>query len=88
MPNNDRLSRNAGVRLWRVDVDAPIVGGGPLGDKLGRSGDKNWVDPLVGARCALPVAKDWTLISKADVGEFGVGGDFARQASLFTDWRF
>lgn len=85
---NDRWSTYAGLRLWTVDVDLQVIGGGPLGETLARSGDEDWVDPMVGVRYALPLGERWALVSKADVGGFGLGSDFAWQASLFADWRF
>lgn len=84
----ERLSTYAGVRLWTVDVDLQVIGGGPLGETLARSGDENWVDPLVGVRYVLPLGQQWSVVSKADVGGFGVGSDFAWQASVFADWHF
>jgi hypothetical protein len=85
---NDRWSTYAGFRLWSLDVDVEVVGGGPLGETLAGSGDESWVDPMVGVRYALPLGERWTLISKADIGGFGLGSDFAWQASAFADWRF
>jgi hypothetical protein len=84
----ERFSTYAGVRLWTVDVDLQVIGGGPLGQTLARSGDENWVDPLVGVRYVLPLGERWAVVSKADVGGFGIGSDFAWQASVFADWRF
>lgn len=43
---------------------------------------------MVGVRYVLPLGGNWTLISKADIGGFGIGSDFAWQASAFADWHF
>jgi hypothetical protein len=85
---NDRWSTYAGLRFWTVDVDLQVIGGGPLGETLARSGDEDWVDPMVGVRYVQPLGERWSLVSKADVGGFGLGSDFAWQASVFADWRF
>lgn len=84
----ERFSAYAGVRLWDIDLDLQVIGGGPLGETLARSGDENWVDPLVGVRYVLPLGQQWSLVSKADVGGFGIGSDVAWQASVFADWHF
>lgn len=83
-----RLSAYAGLRTWWLDMDVAVVGGGPLGETLAASRREDWVDPMVGLRYALPLGASWTLVGKADVGGFGIGSDFAWQASAFADWQF
>jgi hypothetical protein len=74
------------LRYWRLDVDLQVVGGGPLGETLARSGDEQWVDPVVGARYVVPLSQRWSLIAKGDIGGFGVGSDFSWQAVAFANW--
>lgn len=85
---SEQLSTYAGLRYWDLSVDLQVVGGGPLGETRARSADEDWVDPLVGLRYVWPLGERWSLIAKGDVGGFGIGSDFAWQASAFASWAF
>lgn len=85
---NERLSVYAGLRWWDLDTDLVVVGGGPLGETLAASKSEDWVDPVVGLRYLMPLGENWELVAKADVGGFGVGSDFAWQATAFAAWSF
>lgn len=80
----ERLALDAvgGMRYSKIDVDVDIdarLVGGPSGS-VGRSGDKDWVDPYLGLRLIFPVGGGLSLVGYADVGGFGVGSDFTWQA--------
>jgi hypothetical protein len=67
-----------GLRYTKLDVSGDIGATlfGPLGGgsrTVSRSGDKDWVDPYIGARIQHPLADRWMLDAYADVGGFGVG---------------
>lgn len=79
----ERLSVDAvgGIRYNKIDVDVDIdarLFGGPSGS-VGRSGDKDWVDPYLGLRLIVPVAGGLSLVGYIDAGGFGVGSDFTWQ---------
>jgi opacity protein-like surface antigen len=70
-----------GLRYSKIDVDVDIdvrLFGGPSGS-VGRSGDKDWVDPYLGLRLIVPVAGGLSLVGYVDAGGFGVGSDFTWQ---------
>lgn len=52
------------------------------------SGDKHWVDPLVGARAILDLTQRWAVSLNGSVGGFGVGSDFAWDAAGLIGYRF
>jgi hypothetical protein len=41
------------------------------------SADKDWVDPIFGARAQWNISDKWYLAGKSDIGGFGVGSDLA-----------
>jgi opacity protein-like surface antigen len=79
----ERLSLDAvgGMRYNKinvdVDVDARVFGGPAV--SVGRSGDKDWVDPYLGLRLIVPVWGGLSLVGYVDAGGFGVGSDFTWQ---------
>lgn len=85
---DERLSVYGGLRWWDLEVDLQVLGGGPLGTDIARSGSEDWVDPVVGARWLWTINDRWSIVTKGDIGGFGVGSDFAWHVSAFADWRF
>ena len=74
---SDRVTLFGGARLVDLDlgVDTRV---GPL--ERSRDGGESWVDPVVGARVAVPRAEKWAMTLRGDVGGFGVGSDFSWNA--------
>jgi hypothetical protein len=83
------------ARYWNQDVDLSLRLTGTLnvdlrelGLKLqrsrhvaiARSGDLEWVDPVVGARIRHQIAPGRELTFIGDVGGFGAGSEFSWQA--------
>ncbi len=68
----------AGVRLWFLDNELRFDPG--LLSEAVFSQDKNWVDPIVGARARVALSEKWFLMFLADLGGFGAGSDFTWQA--------
>src|SRR6185295_5140285 len=66
----------AGWRLWNVDAKAALVG--PFAVRE-RSGDKIWVDPMVGVVGRLNLDDEFALQIEADIGGFGLASD--------SDWQ-
>jgi hypothetical protein len=76
----------AGARYYSLDTDVDLsVGGSPTGS-LGN--DHAWVDPIVGLRWSEDLGSHWTIRARADVGGFGIGSDFAWNASALLGYRF
>ncbi len=53
-----------------------------------RSGDRDWVDPIVGAKLVLPLAERWHLSANGDVGGFGVESDLTWSVSSVVGFDF
>jgi opacity protein-like surface antigen len=70
-----------GVRYNKIEFDADIDATlfGEEAGSVGRSGDKDWVDPYVGLRLVVPVGGGLSLVGYVDAGGFGVGSDFTWQ---------
>ena len=47
---------------------------------MARSGDVDWVDPLIGARVRHQLAPGQELLVRADIGGFGAGSEFSWNA--------
>jgi opacity protein-like surface antigen len=79
----------AGLRYVKIEASADINGSffAQTGT-VSRSGDKDWVDPYIGARILHPVSDCWTLVGYADIGGFGVGSDFTWQAVAGVNYDF
>lgn len=80
----ERLTVYGGLRY--VDLSVDLDTSGPLGEQS-REMSKDWVDPVIGAFYAIPVADKWTLVLRGDVGGFGVGSDFAWQGITTVRWQ-
>lgn len=82
---NDRnitLDLYAGGRFidLKLDLDA---------DSLpSRSADKQWVDPIVGAKLNCPISEDWRVSVNGDVGGFGVESDLTWSATGVFGYNF
>jgi hypothetical protein len=48
-----------------------------------------FVDPIVGGRVFIPLAKSWTLGLRGDIGGFGIGNasDLALNGNAFVNWQ-
>lgn len=84
----ERLGVYGGVRYTELDLDVEVVGGGPLGETLKRTGNESWADPVVGLRYEAPLGNRWTLVAKGDIGGFGVASDFTWQVNAFAAYSF
>ena len=82
----DRVTLFGGLRYVSLDADLRVTG--PLGNELSASEEQDWVDPVIGAIYSWPLADDWTLNLRGDIGGFGVGSDFAWQGMATLRWQF
>jgi hypothetical protein len=74
-----------GVRYYALDASVDVtLGGAPQPDL---DADKSWVDPIIGVRYGSTFAERWSFLARADVGGFGIGSDFAWNASTELGFR-
>jgi hypothetical protein len=73
-----------GVRYTHLDVELDFKNA-PLPDA---SGDKDWFDPLIGARAFIDFSDHWALAITGKVGGFGLGSDFTWGAMGTMGYRF
>ena len=73
----------AGVRYTFLDaeLDSNV-------DLLDRSRDRDWLDPVIGARAILQASPNWTVSATGDIGGFDVGSDFTWQAFGLVGYNF
>lgn len=76
----------AGARLWNVSEELEFKSGLLPGFKT--SGDKTWVDPLIGADLRYDLSGRWSLVAKGTVGGFGVSSKIAWEVFRGVDYRF
>jgi len=89
-----RLSRQtaldvtAGLRYWYMNVDLNLAVAGPLppgltpiggGLAVAKSGDVDWVDPVIGLRLRHEMSPSQRIVMRGDIGGFGAGSDFTWQ---------
>ncbi len=72
----------AGVRYIDVENTVSVGGGLTLHD-----GNKDWLDPLIGARWIWGFADGWSLIARGDIGGFGIGSEFSWHALGVVEWQ-
>ena len=75
----------AGARLWNVNEDLEFKSGVLPGFKS--SGDKMWVDPVIGADLRYDLSRHWFVTVKGTVGGFGVSSDIAWEVSSGVGYR-
>jgi hypothetical protein len=72
--------------LWyartELDLNAGILPGRQTDE------DKEWIDPLIGARLRIELQRGFSLIGLADIGGFHVGSDLTWEALGVLGYRF
>ncbi len=82
----ERFTLFGGLRYVSLDADLKVTG--PLGNVRSASEGQDWVDPVIGGIYSWPLADDWTLNLRGDIGGFGIGSDFAWQGMATLRWQF
>lgn len=72
----------AGGRWWSMSLELNPA------NFPSREQDKNWIDPLIGAKLDVPIGEHWDLSIWGDVGGFGVSSDFTWSATGVIGYRF
>jgi hypothetical protein len=82
---NVALDLLAGGRYTSMESDLDINIGPAAGSF---SGSQDWIDPFVGARATMDLTDRLVLVTRADIGGFGVGSDFTWHALGLLGYRF
>jgi hypothetical protein len=85
-PNFD-LRGMVGVRGQQLKATVTHFGVLPALDRS-FTGDKGWVDPVVGVSLTYDFNKNWFLNAVGDVGGFGVGSKFTTQGLVAVGYRW
>lgn len=80
MDGRHTLDGVAGIRYNVMGVDIDFTGTG-----LNIDEDKDWADPIIGARYAYQMTDKWTLRLYGDIGGFGVSSNFTWQGLGMID---
>lgn len=71
-----------GVRYVDIGASVDLV---PIGS---RSGQDDWIDPLVGARAEHKITNKLSIFSRTDIGGFGIGSDLSWHFSIAGRYQF
>jgi hypothetical protein len=79
----------AGAQIWIVNENLEFTTG--LLPGFTTSGEKTWVDPVIGADLRYDLSRRWFVTAKGTVGGFGVSSDiscdvFSGVGFHITDW--
>jgi hypothetical protein len=78
-----------GLRYTKLDVSGDITASlFGLAGTVSRSGDKDWIDPIVGLRVHHAINDRWSLSGYADYGGFGAGSDSTWQVITGVNYEF
>ena len=78
-----------GARYFKIDASASIDASlFALTGTVARSGDKDWVDPFIGARVQHSLSDRWSVVGYADIGGFGIGSKLSWQALAGVSYDF
>jgi hypothetical protein len=82
-----RFDTYAGARVNWMQTEVDIQGKGPFGINFSESGEKTWVDPIIGVRLHQDLTDKFFLRALADIGGFGVSSDITWQAMASLGYR-
>jgi hypothetical protein len=77
----------AGIRYFDVNIDLDVTAEGAP-QSVSRTGNKNWIDPILGAQFSTPLSESWSFKARGDIGGFGAGSELTWQLRGGFDWRF
>jgi hypothetical protein len=85
----ERLSQaQSRVAQAEADLSGAISGQLQNGLPTSASGDRDWVDPIVGVRAQWNFNAKWYAAGKSDIGGFGVGSDLTWSAQGTVGYLF
>lgn len=71
-----------GLRAWTIKAEISVAGGA-----ISRSGDKDFVDPVVALRANYALAPRWSTIAYIDHGVTGIGSDKTTQVLATVNYQ-
>lgn len=71
-----------GVRAWKIKAEVSVAGG-----LISRSGDKDFVDPIIALRANYRLAPRWSAIAYLDHGITGMGSDSTTQVVATVNYQ-
>lgn len=72
----------AGLRAWKVEAEVSVAGGA-----ISRSGDRDFVDPIIALRANYQLAPRWSAIAYIDHGVTGMGSDKTTQVVATVNYQ-
>ncbi len=66
-------------------MDSKVVGDATSTTLVDAS--ESWVDPLIGVRWIWGFVDKWSLVTRGDIGGFGVGSQLSAQGLALIDWQ-
>ena len=83
--NGHQLDVFGGLRYVKIENEIDIAGSGLIGVSKDIDETESWIEPVVGVRTATKINDVWTLVTRLDIGGFGVGSDLTWHAILGLD---
>lgn len=71
-----------GVRAWKIKAEVSVAGGA-----ISRSGEKDFVDPIIALRANYRLAPRWSAIAYIDHGITGMGSDSTTQVVATVNYQ-
>lgn len=71
-----------GVRAWKIKAEVSVAGG-----LISRSGDKDFVDPIIALRANYQLAPRWSAIAYLDHGVTGMGSEKTTQVVATVNYQ-
>lgn len=72
----------AGVRAWKIEAEVSVAGGA-----ITRSGNKDFVDPIIALRANYTLAPRWSAMAYIDHGITGMGSESTTQVVGTVNYR-
>jgi hypothetical protein len=79
---NLTLDAYAGCRYTNLDLEVSPE------NQPDRSGKKDWLDPIIGAKVVWPFAEHWHFRANLDAGGFGLSSDLTWSSNVAIGWDF
>ncbi|MGE3967373.1 MAG: hypothetical protein AB7F08_03980 [Dongiaceae bacterium] len=79
------LDAYAGARYTSLEIENKLTVGNTI---FKADGDRDWVDPILGARAILDLDRRWQMMLGGDIGGFGAGANFTWSALGLVGYRY
>lgn len=79
--DRSRLEAFGGLRHWDLELSTTVRG-------FTASIDRDWTDPVIGARYSRALGERWSVAAMGNVGGFSVGSKFQWEALVQANWKW